>query len=334
MKQKKMEHSDSVSSFTLSNLLCQEKEACFDEDVVEDVFLTLNNFNLSESEDEYIEMLVERESSFGTKIHGSSSDDCFTTLGNWLKCARLDAIRWILKTRAFFGFRYHTAYLSVTYFDRFLSKRVIDCGKSWAIPLLSVTCLSLAAKMEEYRAPALSEFEAEEYKFESKMIQKMELLVLNTLQWRLSSITPFDYLHYFLNKFCDKKSQSNRIASRAVELIFAMTKDTELNSMDHRPSVITAAAVLAALDHRLTRKTVELKMSLISSYGSLENELEMGKSKMPKLANSPDESPIYSNPADVFEDLCYKSVVGSKRRRLSFNDCDQNCGKPNEKRLR
>ena len=41
--------------------------------------------------------------------------------------------------------------------------------------------------------------------------------------------------------------------------------------MDHRPSVIAAAAVLAAFDGQLTRKTMDYKMSLISLWGSREN---------------------------------------------------------------
>lgn len=40
--------------------------------------------------------------------------------------------------------------------------------------------------------------------------------------------------------------------------------------MDHRPSVIAAAATLVAIDPNLTRNTVELKMSLVSQYWSLE----------------------------------------------------------------
>ncbi|KAF8377640.1 hypothetical protein HHK36_031023 [Tetracentron sinense] len=336
---------DSDSSFSLSSLLCEENEACFDDGADEDMLLTLNNYNLSETDDEYIEILVETETSFGTRIHGSSHD-CSTIMGNWLKCARLNAIRWILKTRSFFGFHYQTAYLSVTYFDRFLANRTINNEKSWAIPLLSVACLSLAAKMEEGKLPALSEFQVfqvEEYNFGSKVIQKMELLVLNTLQWRMGSITPFAYLHYFINKLCNEQSPPNNIVSRTVELILAATK--EMNSNAHRPSVIAAAAVFVASDQRLTTKTVEFKMSMISSYGSLENkhvfscynlmkELEMKKFKIPKSTSSSGLSPIYSNLDDVFKDPSYTSIVGNKRKRLTFSHCDQNCGIPNEKRLR
>ncbi|KAJ4965618.1 hypothetical protein NE237_017467 [Protea cynaroides] len=324
---------DCDSSFSLSSLLCQENEACFDNEVDEDACLNSSNYVISENDEEFIEMIIERESSFGCKIQGSS-DDCSIELESWLKCARLDAISWILQTRALFGFRFQTAYLSITYFDRFLSKRTIDNGKPWAIRLLSVACLTLATKMEECKVPGLSEFRMEEYNFESKVIQRMELLVLNTLEWRMGSITPFSYLHYFVAKFCNE-SRPTELVSKAVELILAIAK--EMSLMDHRPSVIAAAAVLAATDRRLTRKTVEFKMSVVSSCGSLQNEhvfscynlmqeLELKKFKIPKFIISPDLSPIYSSSAHFIENSSFPSADGAKRRRLTFDDCSQNCG--------
>lgn len=45
----------------------------------------------------------------------------------------------------------------------------------------------------------------------------------------------------------------------------------EINLVDHRPSVIAAAAVLAAFDGQLTKKTMDCKMSVISLWGSREN---------------------------------------------------------------
>lgn len=40
--------------------------------------------------------------------------------------------------------------------------------------------------------------------------------------------------------------------------------------MNHRPSVIAAAAVLAASDEQLTKTVMELKIDIIASWGSLE----------------------------------------------------------------
>ncbi|PWZ06800.1 Cyclin-D4-1 [Zea mays] len=66
---------------------------------------------------------------------------------------RTDAIHWIWKVHAYYGFGPLTAYLAVNYLDRFLSLYQLPEGKSWTTQLLSVACLSLAAKMEETYVP-------------------------------------------------------------------------------------------------------------------------------------------------------------------------------------
>ncbi|KAA8537849.1 hypothetical protein F0562_027571 [Nyssa sinensis] len=315
----------SHSLFSVSTLLCQETETRFDEEVDEDSFINSTNSSASDTEeDEYIEMLLDREIGvIGFKSLQSSHD----MTGNWIKCARLEAITWILKTRAIFGFRFQTAYLSVTYFDRFLSRRAIDSEKSWAIQLLSVACLSLAAKMEECRVPALTEFPVEEYNFNSKVIQRMEFLVLNTLEWKMGSITPFAYIHYFITKFC-KDSPPRNIVSRTVDLILAIMRD--INLLDCRPSVIAGAATMAALDQELTRQTLECKINAFSSSRFLEigdvfycynrmRELEMEKMRTPNYINGFDNSSVTS------------CAISTKRRRLTFHDSDQNYGIPEEK---
>lgn len=93
----------------------------------------------------------------------------------------------------------------------------------WAIRLLSVACLSLAAKMGEFKAPALSDYHVDDYNFEGRVIQRMELLVLNTLEWNMSLITPFAYLNYFTTKFCGECSHK-KLVTRAIELIFTIIK--------------------------------------------------------------------------------------------------------------
>ncbi|KAK9285320.1 hypothetical protein L1049_024511 [Liquidambar formosana] len=327
-----MEESD--TSVSLSSLLCQEDEDCFNEKLgehEEHKYTNLDPFFVLENEDEYIEKLVQRETCLGLEGY-VNFDGCSTIGQSWLKCARLDAIQWILNTRAFFGFHFRTAYLSVTYFDRFLSRRFIDNGKFWAIQLLAVACLSLAAKMEECKVPGLSEYPIEDYQFENNVIQRMELLVLSTLKWKMVSITPFTYIHYFINKFCGK-SKSKELVSTAVELVLGTTKD--INSMGHRPSIIAAAAVLTASDGQLSRETVENKLNVISSWGSLENEhlfscynlmqeIEMRKCKTPKMVISSNLSSFHSSSTDVLETTSLTSAVGTKRR-LTFNDSDQNC---------
>ncbi|PPD90440.1 hypothetical protein GOBAR_DD12626 [Gossypium barbadense] len=248
---------DLNTSFSSSNLLCQEtqqeQEACFSETAKESHHYK-SPCSDNEDDDEYIENLVQRE---------TTTDDLFTTK-TWLKSARFDAIQWIFNTRETFGFQVHTAYLSVTYFDRFIATRSIDEGKMWAIPLLSIACLSLAAKMEEPKVPFLSEFHTKDYQFENKVIQRMELMVLTTLGWKMSSATPFCYLHYFIRKF-HGEFETKGLICKAIEFIIAIIK--EMSLVDCRPSIIAAAAVLAALNGGLTRKAMEDKIDVSDGGG-------------------------------------------------------------------
>ncbi|KAJ7966532.1 Cyclin-D5-1 [Quillaja saponaria] len=302
---------------SISSLLCQESETCLEEEVVdEDAFIYFKNFDASE--DDYVGILIEREINHGFKKNES------LVFGNSIRRARLEAISWILKSRATFDFRFQTAYLSVTYFDQFLCRRSIDSEKAWAIRLLSVACLSLAAKMEECNSPALSAFQLEDYTFESKVIQRMELLVLTTLEWKMGFISPFDFLPYFITKFFTEPSPGN-LMSRIMPLILAIMK--EVNIMDYRPSVIAAAATLVALNQQLTRKAVELKMSSIPHSGLLQTEdvflcydfirkVEMEKTRIPSSLNFLNPSTTRLRPIGDLE----SSAVIAKRKRLSFND--------------
>lgn len=86
------------TSFSLPSLFCQEDESCFSE--LEETHVNLKNssFSFPHSDDEYIQMLIEKETTF--QSNGSvSSADCSGKSKNWLKCARLDAINWTLNVR-------------------------------------------------------------------------------------------------------------------------------------------------------------------------------------------------------------------------------------------
>ena len=64
-----------------------------------------------------------------------------------------------------------------------------------------------------------------QFVFEAKSIQRMELLVLNRLEWRLRAITPCSYIRYFLRKMskCDQEP-SNTLISRSLQVIVSKTK--------------------------------------------------------------------------------------------------------------
>lgn len=321
-----------------SSFLCQESEACLgDRGPVEEdeEFVHLSDSSVLDDE-QCLQMLLDRETASGFERDGGALDP-----GKWIDSARSGVLSWVLKTRKVFGFRFQTAYLAMTYFDRFLSRRCIDSEKSWAIRLLSVACLSLAAKMEEVRVPPLSEYETEDYYFQSKGIQRMELLVLNTLEWRMGSITPFAYLHHFVARLHKEPSQS-AVASKSVDLILGIMK--EINLVDHRPSSIAAAAALAASDDSLTRNALECKLSgNFSFHQSLDieevflcySQMRSLDKEMIQLARSsyrPELTIGHLRPPDFSDISSVTYATSTKRKSPPDDDSDRAPSAPDDKR--
>ncbi|MED6159098.1 hypothetical protein PIB30_039244 [Stylosanthes scabra] len=160
--------------------------------------------------------------------------------------AREESVAWILKVQAYYGFQPLTAYLSVNYMDRFLNSRQLPQTNGWPLQLLSVACLSLAAKMEEPLVPSLLDLQVEgaKYIFEPRTIQRMELLVLGVLDWRLRSITPFCFLAFFACKLDSTGTFTAFLTSRATQIILSNVQ--EASFLAYWPSCIAAAAILCA----------------------------------------------------------------------------------------
>ncbi|EAY91015.1 hypothetical protein OsI_12620 [Oryza sativa Indica Group] len=191
-----MEAEDEYSAGCSFSLMCQEDSTdldddgggggCFAGDGRADLLLVYNAAAAAADEDEeeveeYMDHLVSKESSFcSSSSSTSSSSCCFSDAGGESAAAAAPMDRFALARRA-----------TVKWI---LERSVMP----WAARLLAVACVSLAAKMEEYRAPALSEFRAgvgdDGYEFSCVCIRRMELLVLSTLDWRMAAVTPFDYL--------------------------------------------------------------------------------------------------------------------------------------------
>ncbi|BAT99585.1 hypothetical protein VIGAN_10104300 [Vigna angularis var. angularis] len=179
-----------------------------------------------------------------------------------LKCAACNCLRkmvfgsriyffftvsiWCTQVQAYYAFQPLTAYLSVNYMDRFLNSRPLPQTNGWPLQLLSVACLSLAAKMEEPLVPSLLDLQVEgaKYLFEPITIRRMELLVLGVLDWRLRSVTPFSFLDFFACKLDSTGTLSGFLISRATQIILSNVQ--EASFLAYWPSCIAAAAILHA----------------------------------------------------------------------------------------
>ncbi|XP_058108992.1 putative cyclin-D6-1 [Magnolia sinica] len=69
---------------------------------------------------------------------------------------------------------------------------------------------------------SLTSFQSEEgIIFDTQTIQRMELLILSVLKWRMRSVTPFTFLLFFLSFF--KRNDpplKQALKARATEIIF------------------------------------------------------------------------------------------------------------------
>ncbi|EEC74713.1 hypothetical protein OsI_10433 [Oryza sativa Indica Group] len=222
---------------------------------------------LMDRDDEYLALMLSKERCAGGGGGGERGDEEEEEMvEEWMKNARSWCVGWIVKTNAGFRFSLKTAYVAVSYLDRFLARRCVDRDKEWALQLLSVACLSLAAKVEERRPPRLPEFKLDMYDCASLM--RMELLVLTTLKWQMITETPFSYLNCFTAKF--RHDERKAIVLRAIECIFASIK--VISSVGYQPSTIALAAILIARNKETAPNLDELK----SVVGSLWQQLDTG----------------------------------------------------------
>ncbi|XP_045812728.1 cyclin-D1-1-like [Trifolium pratense] len=227
--------------FSDSDLLCgEETSSILSTDSPTDCFSDVDSS--PSPEDEFIAGLIEDERKFVlgfdyfSKLQSRSLDSS----------ARDESIAWILKVQAYYGFQPLTAYLAVNYMDRFLNNRRLPQTNGWPLQLLSVACLSLAAKMEETLVPSLLDLQVEgaKYLFEPKTIRRMELLVLSILDWRLRSVTPFSFLSFFACKLDTTGTLTGFLISHASQIILSNIQ--EASFLAYWPSCIAAAAILHA----------------------------------------------------------------------------------------
>ncbi|KAL2538537.1 Cyclin-D4-1 [Forsythia ovata] len=241
---------------------------------------------------------------------------------------RRDALDWISKAHAQYNFGAICFCLAMNYLDRFLSVYDLPRGKTWAIQLVAVACLSLAAKMEEIHVPSTVDLQVGEPKFvfEGKTIQRMELLILGILKWKMQAYTPCNFIDYFLKKINDDELPSGPLITRSIQLIMNTIKG--INFLEFMPSEI-AAAVAMYVSGEIQAMNIDKALS--GSMGVAKERvmkcLELIQD-LTTISGTSAASNVPQSPSGVLEVAClsYKSdetTVGScsnsshtKRRKL------------------
>ncbi|XP_076937138.1 cyclin-D4-1-like isoform X2 [Bidens hawaiensis] len=175
--------------------------------------------------------------------------------------------------------------------------------------LLAVACLSLASKMEE------TEVCDARFVFEAKTIQKMELLVLTTLKWRMQTVTPFSFIDAFFRKLDCDQPVSRSLILRATQLILCLINGIDF--LEFRPSEIAAGVAISLVGQtKMSALFQHVQKERIVKCVELVNELSSGCT-MSIMSGTVPRSPIC-----VLEAAClsYNNSDDSracKRRRLS-----------------
>ncbi|XP_071715012.1 cyclin-D3-1-like [Rutidosis leptorrhynchoides] len=195
-------------------------------------------------EDEELVSLFTKEQQQQQQLQRHPSTFSFDQTDPYLLLARKQAVDWILKVKSHFGFTHLTAILSINYLDRFLSSFRFQKGKPWMIQLLAVTCLSLAAKVEETQVPTLLDLQVvdTEYLFEPKNIQKMELLVMSTLKWKMNPVTPISFLDHIVRRLGLKSQFNWDFVKKCEDLILSLVSDSRF--LGYQPSVLATVTML------------------------------------------------------------------------------------------
>ncbi|KAK7246613.1 hypothetical protein RIF29_41483 [Crotalaria pallida] len=183
---------------------------------------------------------------------------------------RCGAVSLILQVQFSCNLDPFVAYLAINYLQRFMSTQEIPQGKPWLIRLVAISCLSLASKMKNTPF-SLSGIQKQGCILEAQSIQKMELLILGALNWRMRSITPFPFLHFFIS-LAEFKDQALKeaIKERASEIIFNAQNDIKL--LEYKPSTIAASALMYASHELASPRQYSILRSSVSACEYLDEE--------------------------------------------------------------
>ncbi|KAK8482882.1 hypothetical protein V6N13_112157 [Hibiscus sabdariffa] len=343
-----------------SNLLCSETtSSCFDDGLDFNEFgknqvfnqqdpLFINNRSTSLmgfeiQSDDRIKEMVEKE------VEHLPEDDYLKRLrnGDLNLSVRREALDWILEASAYYRFGPLTLCLSINYLDRFLSVYDLPRGKTWAVQLLAVTCLSIAAKMEETKVPLSVDLQVGDPKFvfEAKTIYRMEVLVLSTLKWKMQAITPCSFIDHFLCRIWNDQCPSPSSMCMSLQMILNTIKGIDF--LEFRPSEIAAAVAISvsgdmqtvAIDKAISSFTFVEKGRVLKCV-ELMKKLSITNAAAATEQHSPGSSTVPQSPIGVLDAaacLSYKSdetTVGSyansshsnpdiKRRKHDDNNNDK-----------
>ncbi|KAF8480251.1 cyclin-like protein [Russula ochroleuca] len=145
---------------------------------------------------------------------------------------------WLIQVHTRFRLLPETLYLAVNIIDRFLSARVVSLAK---LQLVGITCMFLAAKVEEIVAPSAINFLycADSSYTEAEILQA-EKYILKTLEWNMGLPNPIHFLRRV------SKADEYNVQARTVAKYFLEIECVEWRLIAAPPSLLAAASMWLA----------------------------------------------------------------------------------------
>ncbi|KAL2245788.1 putative cyclin-D6-1 [Sesamum indicum] len=215
------------------------------------------------------------------------------------------------------GFDAFTSYLATNYMDRFLSTHSIPDGKPWILKVVAISCISLALKMRKTEFSVSDLLNAGGFMIDFLTIERMEMLILGSLKWRMRSVNPFSFANYFVTFFKFKDDSSiQALKTRAFEIIFKAQNDVKL--LEFKPSVISASALLVAAHELFPVQLPSFRDAICScSYVNKENLVQcydlMQEVAMERYGSVLGMVSSSCTPANVLDLHCFSSSISSSQ---------------------
>ena len=73
--------------------------------------------------------------------------------------------------------------------------------------------------------------ESAKFVFEAKTIQRMELLVLSTLQWKMKLVTPLSFIDHIVRRFGLMTNRNLEFLKRCEDLLLSVIAGKEIKSL-------------------------------------------------------------------------------------------------------
>eukprot|EP00873_Tetraselmis_striata_P007921 jgi/Tetstr1/428185/TSEL_018236.t1 len=148
-------------------------------------------------------------------------------------------VDWLVEVHLKFKLMPETLFLTVQIIDRYLA---IDPVSRKNLQLVGVTAMLIASKYEEIWAPEVRDFVFIcDRAYTREQILGMEKVMLNKLQFKVTSPTSYHFLARFIKACGHTEKKFNMLCMYAIEIAFP-----EYNMLSHPFSKLSAAAVLVA----------------------------------------------------------------------------------------